>query len=491
MSSPVSPTNGASAHRVNLNLEYHHKQAKALLKEVRSGSVRARQRFQALQLPVTEADIKLADAQLVVARENGFASWTRLKHHATDAQMLRPYVREVSWYQERAEGLVRSYRGGMSAASELIHRYHPGFSAADIQPTSDGFTLDDALLVQARQHGFDSWPEFAAHIEALSKDTTPQPFLLAFEALELGNNDTLRQLLNEHPWLATARGSNGNSLLNLAQSFRRLEACRMLLGAGADVNAGNNYGWTPLHQAATGSDIPWVEELLDAGGDLMLSARGEGGTPLVQALFWGNYVMADALAKHDITPRNLRVAAGLGRLNLLSACFDASGNLTPEAGEAREFYRPHGEFPEWTPSDNRQEILDEAFTYACRNGRVEVLRFLLDQGANLEGDPYRGTGLLWATYKSQWAVMDWLVDHGADINQQATFGGRNHGVGVTALHLAAQEGSLEKVSFLVEDLGADLDITDHLFNATPMGWAEFFEHKEVSEYLLKSTSKPA
>jgi ankyrin repeat protein len=492
MSTLPSPAEDATLHQANFNLEYHRKQAKALLKELRSGSVGARQRFGALQLPVPEGKAQLADAQRVIARENGFASWPRLKHHAdsANANTLRPYVREIGWYEERAEGLVRSYHGGMATAFELIQRHHPGFSAPDgYHPPAD-FTLEDALLVQARQHGFDSWPEFTTHIEALSKKTAREPFLLAFEAIQSGDTSTLQELLDEHSWLVSARGSNGNSLLNLAQSFWRLDACRMLLGAGANVNQGNNYGWTPLHQAATGSNIPWIEKLLSAGGDLTLSARGEGGTPLVQALFWGNDVMAEALAKRDITPRNLRVAAGLGRLDLLSACFDAKGNLTAEAGEAREFYRPHGEFPEWSPTESRQEILDEAFTYACRNGRTQVLQFLLNHGADIEGDPYRGTGLLWATYKSHWDTMGWLINHGADINQQATFGGRNHGDGVTPLHLAVQEGALEKVRFLVER-GAKPDIRDHLFNASPLGWAEFFKHKEVSEYLQKKQKRPA
>lgn len=471
------------------NLEFHRKQAKQLLKEVRSGSPAARRRFEALDLSVFEGNFKLSQAHLVVARENGFSSWSQLKRHlehttSSPSELLQPYVRELDWYHERAEGLLRSHQGGMKSATSLLQKHHPQLGLrSDTEAVKYDFKLEDALLVQARQHGFADWAAFTAHIEELSSGKDQEPFLRAFEALQRGDDEELKRLLNKEPSLIAARGTNGNNLLNLALSFRRRAACRMLLESGASVNQGNNYGWTPLHQAALGTDVALAEELIGAGGDLTLSARGEGGTPLVQALFWGNDVMADALARHDVTPRNLRVAAGLGRLDLLTACFDSNENLTNEAVQAREFYRPHGEFPEWTRGNERQGILDEAFTYACRNGRTHVLQFLLDRGANIAGDPYQGTGFIWACTKNRRETMQWLLDHGANINQQATFGGRNHGVGVTALHLAVQEDNLEKVRLLVER-GADPDISDHLFNATALGWAEFFNHKAVAAYLL-------
>ena len=49
-----------------------------------------------------------------------------------------------------------------------IARHHPRFhklSSVDIQ--SGHFTLTDAQLVIAREHGFESWPKFASHIETL------------------------------------------------------------------------------------------------------------------------------------------------------------------------------------------------------------------------------------------------------------------------------------------------------------------------------------
>lgn len=58
-------------------------------------------------------------------------------------------------------------------------------------------------------------------------------------------------------------------------------------------------------------------------------------------------------------------------------------------------YRPHTGFPDWTPSDDPREVVDEAFVYACRNGRLAAMGFLLERVADLDA-PYRGTGLIWA-----------------------------------------------------------------------------------------------
>ena len=54
------------------------------------------------------------------------------------------------------------------------------------------------------------------------------------------------RLIDAHPELIEARGTNGNDLLGMAKS---IEATQLLLDRGADPNRGNDYGWTKLHQA--------------------------------------------------------------------------------------------------------------------------------------------------------------------------------------------------------------------------------------------------
>lgn len=75
-----------------------------------------------------------------------------------------------------------------------------------------------------------------------------------------------------------------------------------------------------------------------------------------------------------------------------------------------------------------------------------------------------------------------LLDHGAEVNQRAPFGGPEHGEGVTALHLAAQQGDLP-MSQLLCDRGADPTVDDRIYHSTPSGWAEHGGHTGVRDYL--------
>ena len=79
-------------------------------------------------------------------------------------------------------------------------------------------------------------------------------------------------------------------------------------------------------------------------------------------------------------------------------------------------------------------------------------------------------------------TVAWLLDHGANIAQKATFGGPSHGQGITALHLAAQYGHLRAVKLLV-DRGADRSTKDDLYQATAEGSANYFGQNEVRDYL--------
>ena len=214
--------------------------------------------------------------------------------------------------------------------------------------------------------------------------------------------------------------------------------------------------------------------MLDAGARTDLFARGDGGTPLVAALFWGNREVAELLGQ---APGNLRVAAGLGDLDLIRRL-----DGTPEAGAHRGFYRPHGGFPAWQPSDDPQEVLDEALVWAAKSDRVEAIRLLVERGARVDADPYRGTALTWAAANGRVNSIRTLVELGADPNQRGTFGGPSHGDGVTAIHLAAQSGRREAVTALL-DLGADPLIEDNLHGGNAFGWARVGGHDHLADVL--------
>src|SRR5207244_3223724 len=140
----------------------------------------------------------------------------------------------------------------------------------------NGVSLAEARRDLARRHGFAGWAELRDHLARLE----PTPFMLAYRALEARDHGRLVELLDRHPELVDVRGTNGNDLLGLAGDP---DSVRLLLERRADPNRGNDYGWTKLHQAGYSNDRALAQTMLDAGGRLDLSARGDGGTPLVVA----------------------------------------------------------------------------------------------------------------------------------------------------------------------------------------------------------------
>ncbi|MDX6560936.1 MAG: hypothetical protein QOD65_750 [Gaiellales bacterium] len=451
------------------SLQQLRKQAKDLVRERRAGS----------------EPLRLSDAQREVAREYGFASWPRLKAYvervsAHGPDLAHAFVDDIGYYEDRADGLRSVVASGLENGIAVVRAHHPALadaSDADIRALSSA----DARLVLAREHGFASWEGFRGHIEGLAE--SDEPFRRAFKAIEAGDREALGTLLDRYPGLVTARGTNGNDLLGLAAGGRRNHGIvRELLERGADPSSANDRGWTPLHQAAYGNDAELARLLLEAGARTGVYGHGQGGTPLAAALFWGNAEVADLLAEREIAPRNLRIAAGLGRLDLIRELVRDEGGLSEAAGAARGFYRPHTGFPVWQPSDDPQEILDEALVWAAKSDRVDVLGTLVELGADVNGDPYRGTPLIWAGARGHVASIRRLVELGADPSRKATFGGPEHGQGVTALHLAAQSGRMNAVEALLA-AGADPAIADDIYDSTPGGWAEHGGHASIAAHL--------
>lgn len=487
-----------------MNLEQQKKQARELLRAVRAGQAEALARLRSQHLrwagtedAVARQDVALYDAQFVIAREQGFASWTKLKAHAEPASLVRHtriFVADIQWIADRVHGLLRTRHSAVPAALEQIREWHPRFEGcSDEEIRQAPFTEADGRLVYAREHGFESWDDLVRRVNLLastSEAETTEPFLAAFRALESGDLGRVRMLLRGNPRLAKERGTNGNTLLNLAVSIAAKATADLgvalvetLIASGADVNEQNDRGATPLHQAAYSNQPAVAAVLIQAGADLDLEAHGSGGTPLIFALFWGHREVSDLLGRYSVAPGNLRAAAGLGCRKAMERCFSGEVALTSEAYAARGFYRPHSGFPDWQPSSDPQEVLDEALVWASKSGRTEVLPRLLRAGACLNADPYRGTALIWAAACNRLETAAWLIDQGANVNHKGTFGGLTHGQGITALHLASQNGHLAMVKLLIAR-GADPGIRDDLHNGDAAGGATYFGQTAIRDYLL-------
>jgi ankyrin repeat protein len=116
-----------------------------------------------------------------------------------------------------------------------------------------------------------------------------------FAACMLGRFDDVVRFLEADPGLATGSGVHGLPSLYFAAVGGQTRIAELLLGGGADLNAGQG-GDRPLHGAAAKGHQEMVEWLLDNRADI--NAPGyEGRTPLALAM----------LARQEGTAAVLRV----------------------------------------------------------------------------------------------------------------------------------------------------------------------------------------
>jgi ankyrin repeat protein len=132
------------------------------------------------------------------------------------------------------------------------------------------------------------------------------PMLDVFEAAAFGRTDRLRDLLDEDPARANAFGGDGFHPLGLACFFGHVDAARLLLDRGADVNAlstNEHVQTAAIHAAAAanGKDETTRYELvklaLEHGADPNL-AQGGGFRAIDAARQNGDARVEQLLVEH-------------------------------------------------------------------------------------------------------------------------------------------------------------------------------------------------
>jgi ankyrin repeat protein len=112
---------------------------------------------------------------------------------------------------------------------------------------------------------------------------------------------------------------------------------------------------------------------------------------------------------------DLFCAAGLNQVEMLRACFDSKGRAIPgssQTGSTR--YDADGKILP-SPPPGAVELASDALYVACRNGRAEAVRFLLDQKVDLDFRAYMGgTPLHRAYFGASTEVVKMLLEAGAN-----------------------------------------------------------------------------
>ena len=436
------------------NLEQQRKLAKDLISAARDADPAALMRIRAVRPAAAPSrSLKLADAQLALARENGFESWPKL----------------VADHQERdVRAFCDAVCGGDTAGTEQL-----------LASTHVRKRINDPIF---------DFGQRAAHIAA--KNTPMLRILIdagadvnmksdwengPYTVLDNANEDTARFLL-KHGATLTA---------NVAARLGWLDELRTLVNAdGALVHARGGDGQQPLHEART---VAIAEFLLDRGAGVDVRCIDHQSTPAQYALV-DRPDVCRRLLERGATP-DIFMAARLGDMTLATRLMDTD----PACVAARinePGYPPVPPFNIYcwsigfgtSPHEvalkfDHRDVHD--LLVARSPARIRFINALLtadERGAHavLAEDP----SLLPSLTRQDHAQLAHAIFHerfdAADLMLSLGFDPAAPGVdGGTALHAACWVGSVRMVERLLARSGVPLDARDPTHQSTPLGWAAF------------------
>jgi ankyrin repeat protein len=473
------------------DLEQQRTLAKELLAAFRNGDGDAVARVRDA-LP-DKKSVALADAQFVLAREYGFASWRELKEHVERLTLeTRPPVEQF----KAAVG-----RGDARALRRLLDRSDDVRKAID--DTIFGFGATALLASGAHLDVVDVLLEFGADPNKRS-DWWAGPFhplhgatgAVAERLLAAGSNpdacgaanldrpDLLARMIAEDPARVHERGGDGKMPLHFARSRRVVD---LLLDAGADIDARD------IDHRSTAAEWMIGEEGPEA-------SRPELAKYLVARGAHADIFLAAALGLTD-------------RLHQLLA-LDPS-LLTSRTAQGEYGEKPPSSFhiymwtigPSFSPMQTAAKFRQDAavqvmkhyaspaerLLLACHEGRADEARDIVrsnpDVVARLTPVQQRAlTDEAWLPNAKAVAIM---MELGFDPSVPSVTGP----TGGNALHCACWEGSPDAVgAILAYPRGrALLDVRENTYGGTPLSWCchgsrncgnPMANHAEVARLLL-------
>jgi len=292
-----------------------------------------------------------------------------------------------------------------------------------------------------------------------------------------------------------AQDNSGRTPLYWAAWNGHWEIAKLLIEAGADKEAKDSCGWTPLYRAAASGHSAVAKVLVEADIDKEVKDNG-GRTPLHWAArndHWEIVKMlveagADKEAKDDSGQMPLHRAAWNGRWESVKILVEAKADKeakdnagwTPLYQAAASGYSDVAKV--LIEAGAKKEVKDNggrtSLYWAARNDHSDVAKVLVEAGVDKEAKDVSGwTPLHWAAADSHWDVVKLLVEAGADKEAKDDSG-------QTPLHRAAGNSHLA-VSKLLIEAGADKEAKDDS-GQTPLFWAAWNGHWEIAKLLIEA-----
>lgn len=329
----------------------------------------------------------------------------------------------------------------------------------------------------ACRNGSEAMVDLLLKAKADAKGSEPSGETVLMSCARTGSLGAVEQLLAAGAEPNSFEVDSGQTALMWAAAGGHWEIVDLLIGAGADVNASSSGKFTPLMFAARTGDLKSAELLLDAGAEVNVATE-DGLSPLLiasaslDAITGSDYRLVVEESQHeslgallldrgaDVTQSDqygmtaLHYAVEMNKPSLLRALLKRDADPNAQLTQGLPFRR--GDYV-------GREAYDGAspFWLAARLGNVEMMRELLDAGADPE-------------LRQAWGVTPTMVAAG---------------VTQTDSRIANEEKLIQALELLVLEIKTDIHSVDRSGQTAVHGAANV-SGNEIIKFLVAEGADP-